>query len=341
MIKAIWFNNKQKGNEILQPDFFIPKTHFCLYAELEMLAFPILVNVSVWCAGENTFNKTYRIEDAESRTAFKFEIYAEQSTFILRDTADTLAADPDQIDVEIFARNGSYAKTILCEYATISGKITDFDSKPFPAAVVCNFCGFEGMETGMGVWSDLDGKYSITLPKAEYNSIFIDDNSYGKTSLEAWCTKMIVDQDEIHDFKIGNGEAYSLDVWSNNGGFPSLFVSFRPMVLSYAIKQSKQNIHVNNKSYSLIDMCPDIDINLVSVKINSHRANIISIQKIIETGQSGIAMPMYILQIERPVAVGKQTLVLEYNFIDANGDAVQFQGRTQFNYANVYGLMLR
>jgi len=152
---------------------------------------------------------------------------------------------------------------------------------------------------------------------------------------------MIVDRDEIHDYKIGNGEVYSLDVWANNGGFQNLFIVFRPMALAYVIKQSGSNMDINSKDYTVVDTCPDIDINDVSVKINNCNATVVSLQKIFETGSDGLAMPLYVLQVERLATSGKQTLVVEYGFTDSGGNIIQSQGRTQFNYVNVNRLAIR
>ncbi|MCL2446508.1 MAG: carboxypeptidase-like regulatory domain-containing protein [Oscillospiraceae bacterium] len=336
MIKAYWFNNQQTEAEILQPDFFTPKTLLRLDAELPCIEFPIKINVSASYQNLAVFNKSYVIKRLEATRGFAFEVRANGKAMMLKDIVDTLENSPDQIDVEIQSGNITLSQTIACEYATISGNITDFNGNPFSAAVVCH------LERGeSGVWSDMAGNYSITLPKGEYNSIFVDDESYGKTSLEAWGWKMIVDKDEVHDFKIGNGEVYSLDVWANNGGYRSLFVAFRPMALSYCLQQATHGVAVNSKNYTVVEVCPDLNISDISVEINGCKATNISLQKILETGQDGTAIPMYILQIERIADVGKQTLILEYDFVDASGETIQSQGRTQFYYSNLLGWSVR
>ena len=341
IIDAFWFNCMQSGAEVLQPEFFTPRTQLRVYAELQGIAFPFTVNVSALIKKKVVFNKSYLVEDTESAKEFKLEVFSDGGAIILSDYADALKDNPDCIDVEIRMGETVYSQSVRCEYVTVSGRTTDFDGKPFPAAVIYNLHTFEGLEGGIGAWSGADGSYSLTLPKAEYHSIFVDDNTYAKTSLEAWGWKMIADRDEVHDYKIGNGEVYSLDVWTNNGGFANLFVYFRPMVLSYAMKQNIVDAEAGGKSYKMLDTCPDISADDVSVELNNRKLTVISVQKIIETGQDGSGMPAYILQVERPRTLGKQTLVAEYNFKDANGEPVQAQGRTQFNYTNVCGLALR
>ena len=334
MIKALWFNNRQKEQDILQPDFFTPKTYFQVQAELPNAVTPVEISISAICGGTAVFEETHIVEEIEPG-----------GIITLLKSTDTLESDPERLDIKIHTNGNVYTESVNCEYATISGRTTDFNGNPFPAAIIFNIASFSAMTGGIGVWSNAEGYYSICLPKGECNSIFADDNSYGKTSLEAWGWKMIIDRDETHDFKIGNGEVYSMDVWANNGGAKSLFVFFRPMVLSYAIQamtqENKPEITINGKQYALSEACPDINVEDISVEINGYKAANISLQKIYETFSDGEALPAYILQCERPFGTGKQTMVLEYNFTDSKGNIAQSQGRMQFHYTNVYGLAVR
>ena len=334
MIKAFWFNNRQEMSDVLHPDFFTPKTCFQVQAALPNAVAPVKIRIAAVCGGIAMFEQTYVVEELEPG-----------GIVILQKSTDTLENDPEQLDIQIITGENVYTKSIKCEYAVISGKTTDFNGNPFLSAVVFNMASFEGMESGLGVWSDAEGYYSIRLPKGEYNSVFVDDNSYGQTSLEAWGWKMIIDRNESHDFKIGNGEVYSMDIWANNGGAQSLFVYFRPMVLSYAMQamaqESKPVVTLNSKDYAVLEASPDINIEDVSVEINGRKAINISLQKIFETAPDGSAFPAYILQCERHYSVDKQTMILEYIFKDSDGNLAQSQGRTQFYYINSYGVAVR
>lgn len=334
MIKAYWFNNRQGAQDIIHPDFFTPKTFFRVQAEIPNIVGPAEVSISAVCGGIAVFKNTYAIKEIE-----------QGGIVTLFESADTLESDPELLEIKIIADGNTYMQSIECEYAAISGRTTDFSGNPFPAAVIFNMDAFEGIESGMGVWSDEDGYYSVRLPKGEYNSVFVDDNSYGKTSLEAWGWKMIVDRSETHNFKIGNGEVYSMDVWANNGGCQSLFVFFRPIVLSCVMQvmaqEDKPLVTVNDKHFRLEELSPDISVEDVSVEINGLKIENILLQKIYEITPDGNAMPAYILQCKRPFGAGKQTMVLEYNFKDSKGKTAQSQGRTQFHYTNTSGLAVR
>ena len=152
---------------------------------------------------------------------------------------------------------------------------------------------------------------------------------------------MIVDRDETHDFKVGTGEVYSLCAWRDNGGFPSLFIFFRPMIIN---KSNQYPVKINGKQLDVNDICPDLKIKDITATLNGYELQKFSLQKIFET-DSGGAMPAYILQVQgRPEnndysAKGKQTLIVEYDLKTENYTA-QSQGRTQFFYANAHTLSL-
>ena len=336
LIDAFWFNNTQTEDEILQPDFFVPRTQLGLYAEGNFTSFPIEVKVEALAGGQTLLSQILFLE--------KEDLVGGSIDYKI--CTDTQATPPDRIRVSIKSGALSGSADIPCEYATLSGKMTDFDGNPFPAALTMSRRSFEGGETGLGVWSDLDGNYEVIVPKGLYNSFFIDDNSYAKTSLEGWGWHMVVDGDEVHDFKIGNGEVYSLSVWTNNGGSPTLFAYFRPMALPLVASPGQYATEINGKTFDVTDICPDLMLEDVTATLNGFALQKLSLQKVYETGD-GTAMPAYILQLMRSPesaeysAAGKQTLVVEYDMKGKDGLVAQGQGRVQFFYKDGNGLSLR
>ncbi|MCL2171427.1 MAG: hypothetical protein FWB71_04680 [Defluviitaleaceae bacterium] len=340
MLKAYWFNNFQPADKILQPDFFAPRTVIHMLAQLPEITYPIEINISAEIAGAACFDKKYTINSRNENLDFYIRI--DNNTIHLCDHPEALPQNPERIIIAVNTPLHKDFATIDCEYATICGRTTDFSGKAFPAAIIYHMHTFDPAQMGMGVWSDLDGEYSISLPKGDYNAVFVDDKTYGQTTLEAWGWKMLVDGDEEHNFKIGNGEVYGMDVWANNGGFRSLFIYFRPMILSYCLAGISCPVEINGKSFNLINASPEISLDDINVTLNGNSLDKISLQKIQETGQDGSAVDGYILQTARPDLVsGKQTLILEYDFIDAEGKSAQGQGRIQFHFSNPYGLAVR
>lgn len=337
-IDAWWFENRQNASEILQPEIFTPKTCFGVYAELDMIAYPFNVKIIAKLNGKQLYGGEYTIE-SPNEACETYETVCTDSTFTLKALAANVSGLPYSITVEIETGGKRYSETVKCEYARLDGKITDFDGKPFPAMVQMQRSGFD-KNISIGVWSDKNGEYSAVVPKGCYNAFWIDDESYGKTSLENWCWHMLIDSDERLDFKIGNGEVYSLSVWCNNGGGQTLFFWFRPMILG---KKSEYEKEINGKSRTVTDICPELVPEDIKVTLNGRELKIISLQKVYETAE-GYVMPAYIVQTERPRgAVGKQTAVVEYNTAKRSaelGYTAQSQGRVQFYFKDSNDLTL-
>jgi hypothetical protein len=218
---------------------------------------------------------------------------------------------PSRIRVKIDGGSIHRAKTIECRYHRLSGRITDFGGNPFRAVGLVRPDDFDGTA---GVWSDADGKYSILLPERIYGNIFIDDESYGVQTAEAWGWHIIMDSDQTLDFKVGTGEVYNLNVWPNNGGARTYFLSFRPMsVFFYRKMPPPMKETIEGKTYDVIDIGARLRSGEVTVKFNGKEAPIVSLQKYYEW-TSGKLMPAYMLQVSREGLenIGKQTVVVEY-----------------------------
>ena len=254
--------------------------------------------------------------------------------FLLTVPVYQLKNNPEKIKITISSTGESLEKWINCKYYKLYGHMYDFRGNPLRAFIVIYPDAFQD---ACGVWSDSDGYYEIYLPERTYNCFYVNDGNYKLSTLEAWAWHMIMDQDQELDFKIGTGEVYNLNVWSNNGGFGSIFISFRPMVLS---KDTSYTQEINNKEFKFLDISPDLDIKDITVAINGKQTEIYSMQKYFETGKDR-AMPAYLIQVRRlSPCFGKQTIRVEYDkTIKKDGKEI-FQnsmGYFQF-YVNFFGL---
>lgn len=218
---------------------------------------------------------------------------------------------PAKIVVTVQSGSNRRTKEIVCRYHTLSGRITDFAGKPFRAAVIVRPDDFD---SGTGVWSDAVGNYSLLLPERIYSNIFVDDESYGIQTAEAWGWHIIVDEDQTLDFKVGTAEVYNLNVWPNNGGAKTYFLSFRPMsIFFYRNMPAKSSVQVGGETFDLIDVAASLRKEDLKVRFNGKEAGIVSLQKYFEW-TSGKMMPAYLLQVSREGLenIGKQTVMVEY-----------------------------
>ncbi len=342
-IDAWWFENKQRPEEVLQTDWVIPKSHFGVYAETEKITFPLTLCVTAKSGNLQLYRREFEIHEPKEQTE-TYTVECSEYSINLKCTVKEAAGLPGEILVKIKSQEWEYQEQVTCAYARLHGRITDFDGNPFPAPLLLSRIGFADAPY-MGVWSDRNGEYSVVVPTGCYNAFYVDDNSYGKSTLENWSWHMIVDRDEEHNFKVGNGEVYSLSVWPNNGGGSTLFFWFRPMILP-SIKKEEYEIELEGSKRQVMDISPELKAEDITVTLNGKPLPVVSLQKIYETCPD-YTMPSYLVQTERyngTPTVGKQTVIVEYDTAKRGGGQsyiARSQGRCQYFYKDSSGLVLQ
>lgn len=329
-----WFSNRQTPEQILQPAFFTPRSHFGIYLEHPQLQPPYTICFEAFAESGQLIHRA-EFQLSESCENESCHAILRPGLLHIEGYVDTPESDPTMLALSCRTDTETYQVGQACQYHTLSGTIRDFSGQPFPAAFKLYRGGFNGP---IGCWSDAEGAFSVDVPAGLYNAFYVDDNSYGKSSLELWGWHMIVDRDESYSFKIGNGEVYSLSTWISNGGLPSQFIYFRPMILTAA---KEYELRLNDRDFAVLDIAPQLQLQDLRVRLNDRNAELISLQPILETGFSQeryAAMPAYILQIAKlPLQPGKQTLIVEYDTsarqaLDPSVLLARSQGMLQYHY---------
>ena len=260
--------------------------------------------------GKNIFNQEFKIDKNNPDKTYKINF--NKDFFKLKKRVKYLKQNPDRIVITIKSSKKEISKEIKCKYHKLYGEITDFSGLPFRGFVAIRPDAFS---FSTAIWSDSSGNYEIYLPERTYSNFAVDDESYGIKTAEAWAWHIILDSDQKLDFKVGTGEVYNLNVWANNGGGNTYFISFRPMSLHLFKNMSKKiPITIEDKNYNLTEIGPDLNKDDISVKINEQQVEIVSLQKYYETSGDN-ALLAYLLQVNRDKLsrVGKQTILVEYN----------------------------
>jgi hypothetical protein len=266
------------------------------------------VDVKVYLKnGDQVFEKKFDINRAVESNLVEFR----NGFFKITHPVKYLEENPDKIVVTVSSAKGSRSKEIECRYHSLSGKITDFNGKSFKAPIAICPDGFAS--ESLGKWSDEEGRYEIFLPERTYNAIIAFPKSYGVTELEVWAWHIIMDSEQSIDFKVGTGEVYNLNVWLNNGGGSSYFISFRPMVL-WAMQQKTFPVKLNEKEFSIMDASPELEAEDLKITVNGKEVEIISCQKYYETSSPERGMPAYLVQASSKGLshTGKTTVIVEY-----------------------------
>jgi hypothetical protein len=316
------FENVKGNDDLLAYWYNIPtdsmylkmmKQTFHFYSTLEVYgksnqdSFQLKIEVYEGSSGK-VFDKVFFIKN--KKTDENCQLSFNNDCFKLVYPVKYLERAPDKILLTITDSNGQRKKEILCRYHKLYGNVYDFDGKPFRAFISVRPDDFDFKTT---VWSDSLGYYEIELPERVYNDIAVVNEDYFTKVAEAWAWHIIMDTDQRMDFKIGNGEVYNLNVWPNNGGGSTYFVSFRPMSISVPNSKESKPIFINDRNFNLLNISPDIKMDDIKVYINTKECNILSIQEYFETSDS-TAIKAYLLQVDKKgfSINGKQNLLVEY-----------------------------
>jgi hypothetical protein len=332
-ILAYWYNCKPDSVTIAsfnETEYF--NSSLQVYGPAISDSFSVSVEVFL-SDSTRVYSNNFLIKKNSPNKNYKVDV--KNNYFRIMSPVDQLSADPDKIKVTVCSSETHIEKWIHCKYHKISGHMTDFNGNPLRSFISIKPDAFEDASA---TWSDNEGYYEITLPERTYNCFYVNDGNYKSTTLEAWSWHMIIDDDQEFDYKIGTGEVYNLNVWPNNGGYNSLLLSFRPMVLGDR-SNSKSIIKINDKAFNLNNIAPELDIKDMKITINGEQVEIYSMQKYFETGKEN-AMPAYLIQIRQlDPTFGKQTICVEYDkSIEVDGKKISqnSMGYFQFN-ANYSG----
>lgn len=330
-ILAYWYNCKADTaiEAAIQDTVYL---HSSLQIYGPVLSDSFYVKAEVYLTNDNEgYSKSFLVKKDLQNIDYTIDML--ENYFLLTVPVYQLKNNPEKIKITISSSGENLEKWINCKYHKLYGYIYDFKGNPLKSYILIKSEGFNDIS---GVWSDASGYYEIYLPERTYNCFYVNDGNYKLSTLEAWAWHMIIDEDQKLDFRIGTGEVYNLNAWSNNGGFGSFFISFRPMVL---FKDTSYIQEINNKEFKLLDISPDLDVKDITVTINGKQTEIYTLQKYFESGKDR-AMPAYLIQVRRlPPCLGKQTIQVEYEKIIEKGGKKSFQnsmGYFQF-YLNFYG----
>jgi hypothetical protein len=144
--------------------------------------------------------------------------------------------DPKLSEVEILivGKRRKNKITLPLFVHKLSGKVTDFEGKPFPSylwATKENDIRFKSI-----VKTDPNGKFIFYYPEGRRLRLFVDDKSYSKKTFECWITANTIKSDLKINPRVGNFELYDLQIWFTVGLCYAFFV---PASLPLSLREKK------------------------------------------------------------------------------------------------------
>lgn len=229
----------------------------------------------------------------------------------------------------IFALFCTFMLSQAQETVKISGRVTDFNNNPIDSCtILIQNRAFEEMYV---TYSDKDGYYSLdSVQKGNYTSLYaIRLEEYPRANavpeedmrLEFWAWNIMADRDLTINPRYDKLELYGTTVYEIFGGYPGLFVYFRPMSITRLISTSKENYLDKHKSE---EQNPDISVKpeFLDVKVfaDDEPLKVNSVQTIQEYVGDGNFMNAYIVQVDRP----KSKIDKPYRIIKVQAENKEF-----------------
>lgn len=94
----------------------------------------------------------------------------------------------------------------------ITGQVTDFDARPFPAYIWAVEQPYADRPQAMAK-TDPEGHFTLWYPEGRRMRVFIDDESYSRTTYECWITIEALKGDVEIDPQVRNFELWGLHAW--------------------------------------------------------------------------------------------------------------------------------
>jgi len=344
-ILAYWYNVPPDSvkMELLNQNIYFHSS-LQIYGEAPEDSFQVQAKVYL-ISGEKVFDRHFDIEKGQSQESYSTEFKGD--FFRLKCPVEYLDQNPDRIRVTITSSKGELTKEIKCRYHRLFGMVSDYNGKPFEGLISI---GPETFQSDLVIKSDSSGNYEMELPERTYNTVICFGESYGIKTLEVWAWHIIMDSDQRLDFKVGTGEIYNLNVWANNGGPDTYFISFRPMILPLTESKNveellanipKYPVTLNKNEFQVVGLAFDLEPEDIKVWINGKEVQNISVQKYFETGPDN-AQVAYLVQVSRTglSRIGKQTVRVEFEKdIEKDGNKVHRNSMGYFQfYLNFTGL---
>lgn len=122
-------------------------------------------------------------------------------------------ADPELAKVSVRVRKGKSAKEFVIPLSVhkLTGQVQDFSGQPFPAYVWA--VSDKPNAPQAMVRTDSEGHFTLWYPDGKALRVFIDNESYGRTTYECWIVAEELKDDIRVDPRVGDFELWGLHAW--------------------------------------------------------------------------------------------------------------------------------
>ena len=122
-------------------------------------------------------------------------------------------ADPKLSEVQLRISHGANTEELALPLAVhkLSGQVRDFEDRPFPAYV---WAASDDLSSPQAiVRTDEEGCFMLWYPEGKPLRVFIDDESYSRTTYECWIISEGLKADVQINPRVGDFELWGLHAW--------------------------------------------------------------------------------------------------------------------------------
>jgi len=122
-------------------------------------------------------------------------------------------ADPELAEVLVRVQKGTSVKEFVIPLSVhkLAGQVRDFSGQPFPAYVWA--VSDDPNSPQAMVRTDSEGHFTLWYPEGKALRVFIDDESYSRTTYECWIVAEELKDDVSLDPRVGDFELWGLHAW--------------------------------------------------------------------------------------------------------------------------------
>ncbi|MFT4071602.1 MAG: carboxypeptidase-like regulatory domain-containing protein [Dysgonamonadaceae bacterium] len=240
-----------------------------------------------------------------------------------------------------------FINTIICEAqntVTIAGKVTDFQGNPIDSSIVELL--HPNFKTAYETYTDKKGNYKLNVEKGKYMAMYVirpkeyprqNQVSENNMRLEYWAWNIIADKDLVINPRYHRLEIYGSHVFETYGGYPGLFIYFRPMSLTKYLSYPKEIYLDKAKSEKIADISVKPENLKIQIYADEEPVKINSIQPIEEYhGENQKSMTAYLVQVDYPKSKIQKPyivfrIIAENTEFGEKGENIFFYEREKFN----------
>ncbi|MCL6641955.1 MAG: carboxypeptidase-like regulatory domain-containing protein [Candidatus Bipolaricaulota bacterium] len=195
-------------------------------------------------------------------------------------------ANPQISEVSVRVQKGTIVKEFVIPLFVhkLTGQVRDFSGQPFPAYVWAVSNDLNSPQAM--VRTDSEGHFTLWYPEGKALRVFIDDESYSRTTYECWIVAEELKDDIRLDPRVGDFELWGLHAWRTQLNWQ---LYFWPCSLPLDLRSKRSGWKLPH--------FPRLTKEEIAVRINGAESQIKGLHRVRVWAGEGKTHPVYLLEL--------------------------------------------